>query len=191
MEEHHGIEDHVGGHRRHSHHAASVRRAVSGGVSGSVRAPEHGARGRGERGQGRGDRRRAAQPRRRCGAAAQGYRRRSGLALRVGRRGAEGPRGRRVLHDVHDSGRLLREHRLGRRLRTREGPVEDRLQPEREHVGVPDRRDGVEGSAHAGERHGGRRVLDDRARARGRFGQGHPEGRRRCGRFEERPDHRT
>ena len=25
----------------------------------------------------------------------------------VGRRGAEGPRGRRVLHDVYDSGRLL------------------------------------------------------------------------------------
>ena len=50
-----------------------------------------------------------------------------------------------------------------------------------ENAGVPDRRNSVERGAPARERHGGRGVLADGALPRGRFGQGHPDSRRRRG----------
>ena len=189
MEEHHGVEGDVGGHRGHRHHAAAVRRPVPGGVPGPVRASQHRAGCGGERGQGRGHLHRDSQPRRRRGGRAQGHHRRAAMALRVGRRGAEGPRERRILHDVHDSRRLLGERGIGRRQRTREGAAQDRVQPEREHAGVADRRDGVERGAHARERHRGHRVLDDGAQPRGQLGQGHPDRRRRRGRPRGRSDY--
>ena len=93
----------------------------------------------------------------------------------IGRRDARRPRGRRVLHDVHDSGRLLRAS-----PRSTAPPEKAQLKidyNQSENMLASQIGETVwEGSAHAvSDDTVAAEYSDDRARRGSRFGQGHPE----------------